>query len=253
MKKLLCTICTVLCMCVLLCACGQTEPSVGDLMYEKYGGIIDKLEAEDYEGALEDVQAMMPEPEIIEVRITPENFFDYYEIGFKDRSFVEKDAEGKILHLYPSIQESFVLKSEYVDRLIDEDEVEVGYTGDLAVKKMNIDWSTGVASLGDETYPNILQEYVDIENYERDLEHLDDIVTVISKTVSSIKNDYGYSSFEDINGEHSALIKQQYNPYFGRSVWWHVYNDITPEDDLYYLIVDNIQIVRAEGVLHLHS
>ena len=52
----------------------EPEPSIGDQMYEKYKSIIDKIEGENYDGAIEDIQAMKPEPVVQEVEITTDNF-----------------------------------------------------------------------------------------------------------------------------------------------------------------------------------
>lgn len=83
-----------------LCGCGAAaKPSVGDQMYEKYGSIIDKLEAGEYEKVIEEVTAMMPVPEEQTVTITLDNFSDYYELRY-DVPQVNRDSQGSFL---PSI------------------------------------------------------------------------------------------------------------------------------------------------------
>ena len=86
MKKYIAFLITII-MAVSIISCGgnnnkEPEPSIGDQMYEKYKSIIDKLEGENYDGAIEEIQAMKPAPAVQEVEITPENFFDYYDIVY---------------------------------------------------------------------------------------------------------------------------------------------------------------------------
>ena len=88
-------------MAVSIISCGgnnnkEPEPSIGDQMYEKYKSIIDKLEGENYDGAIEEIQAMKPAPTVQEVEITADNFFDYYDIVY-DENNIERDSDGNII------------------------------------------------------------------------------------------------------------------------------------------------------------
>ena len=105
-------------MTVSIVSCGgdtgkEPEPSIGDQMYEKYRTIIDKLEGENYDGAIEEIQAMKPAPVVPDVEITEDNFFDYYEIVYLENSF-DRNADGKIVSIDRRDYEfEFRLKDEY--------------------------------------------------------------------------------------------------------------------------------------------
>ncbi len=139
----------ILALLVPLCACGS-EPSRGDLMYEKYGTIIDMLEGENYDGAISQIREMKPKtpepeipmeipvtppgPEVLDVEITPDNFFDYYEYVDVEPEYTY-DAYGNIesITLYEGLY-SIRLKPEY--RLYDNNSITVGYTYQYCVADM---------------------------------------------------------------------------------------------------------------------
>lgn len=259
MKRLFAVI-LILAMALSLCACGETEPSMGDQMYEKYGALIDKLEAGDFEGAADSVFAMMPEgekyssvvgklkaedyegiiaeitemmpvpPETV-VEITPENFWDYYEIAY-EKPYTEKDAQGNITRMYPSNYCYFALKAPYSNIDFDRSSVEIGVIGDCKVRKIkNIDWTNGSYTLGNEYYEDIAQAII--------AQYIDDTKLSISTTATGALNIW----FE--NG----------TPYgcWHKDAWGWTSDQITPEDDfdMYVCDIDNVEIVRAEGTLVL--
>ena len=106
-----------------LCACGSAAPaapSIGDQMYEKYGSIIDKLEAGEYEKVIEEVTGMMPVPENKVVTITKDNFADFYELAY-DVNQINKDSAGNVLSMWYSGSSFYYnLKEEYRDKLVSD-------------------------------------------------------------------------------------------------------------------------------------
>ena len=104
MKRTLSAI-LVMILCLTLCACGasapaptpEPTPNSGELLYNKYSAIIDALEAEDYDGAAEALEALRPAPEVTEVEITMDNLWDYFEIVEKRNE--QTDAMGSLTHV----------------------------------------------------------------------------------------------------------------------------------------------------------
>ena len=112
-----------------LCACGSSEPipkpgenstaavEVREVekIPEKYAGLIERIEAGDYDGAVAMIDAMRPAPvipDIVEVTITMDNFFDYFEYKeYVDESLTMRDEAGNITGLF--VIHSYVLKDRY--------------------------------------------------------------------------------------------------------------------------------------------
>lgn len=90
MKKLFSAVCIST---VLLTGC-SSGPSKGDQMYEKYGKLIDALEAGNYEESLKAFMEYVPQPETEEVTLTKDNLYDYFELVVEPR--FEKDAHGNV-------------------------------------------------------------------------------------------------------------------------------------------------------------
>ena len=224
-----------------LCGCGAAaKPSVGDQMYEKYGSIIDKLEAGEYEKVIEEVTAMMPVPEEQTVTVTLDNFSDYYELRY-DVPQVNRDSQGKLSSVNYSGTFYYGLKEEYAARLVPESSyVEVGVTADCAVKKVDsIDWQTGDFTVGTQSFDNIKAE---IQNTYRDLP------VSVSATLSGEQALYG--------GEATALnygAFRQVKDTWG-TMW--ISGPMSPADntaDYYVFAPENIKILRAEGTLTLRG
>ena len=238
MKKAI-TIFFVLTIMFSLCACGATqtaEPSVGDLMYQKYGSIINKLEDEEYEAAIEEITGMMPEPEKTVVTITADNFYDYYKLYYSDQK-PEKDAQGNIVSIWGNQWFSFKLKDEFADKFVaEESQVEAGVTCYCAPRKIeNIDWSTGEMTFSEEIYDDILSEFN--QNLTPKIDP--NFSGTFSGKATLTPGDYG------------ALGT---NPIYKARVDWGSYWNMgrieANTDYTYYLLVpENIQIVRAEGTL----
>ncbi len=247
MKKLTALVC-ILAIALSFCACGQAAqpaeptpeptPSLGDQMYEKYGSIIDKLEAEEYQAAIDEISAMLPEPEITEVTITPENFWDYYELVTNDLPYIDKDATGKITECQPAWQYYLVLKQEYQNRLVSEGSgVEIGFTGETSMRRLTLDWESGTYTLGEEATDEIRDQI--ISDYNR---------------IFYWNNPYDGSISETATGAESIRLPVEQSCI---GLAWHYtvngwyYDSIYPdnEQELYGGKLVNVQIVRAEGTL----
>lgn len=99
---------------------------------EPYTAIIDALEAEDYDGALEAVEALRPAPEVTEVEITMDNLWDYFEITEKRNE--KTDAHGTVNDVWLSCV--FTLKEDF--KLVDGEryptDVAIGYEYTMKTK-----------------------------------------------------------------------------------------------------------------------
>ncbi len=134
MKKLTVLI-LVLAIALTLCACGETASVEKEVevpvIPDEYKDLIAAIESEDFDTAQKLLDAMKPVPEtppIKEVKITTENFFDYFEYvelpEFNRR--IEKDSNGDIKVLM--VNPAFVLRDEYKIAVesIDNSTVEAG-------------------------------------------------------------------------------------------------------------------------------
>ncbi len=129
----------ILSLCLGLCACGEPQviekevevEKIVEVVPEKYQGLIDALEAEDYDGAQAALDALKPVPKtppIKEVKITTENFFDYFEYKEfpEENLWPEKDSAGILVSV--SAFSGYYLKEEYTiaEERFEECKVEAG-------------------------------------------------------------------------------------------------------------------------------
>ena len=125
-------------------AASGTEDPAGEEgtvdLAEKYSEIITHLENEEYDEAIEAINAMRPEPETETVSITLDNWQEYF--SFVDDYRYEYDAQGAISETNYLIL--FQLKEEYQDRLVSMNGT-VGYEyGDYVPHKVtSIDKENG--------------------------------------------------------------------------------------------------------------
>lgn len=126
------------CAAFLFAGCSSSY-SKGDQMYEKYGKLIDALEAGDYDCSVRAFNEYLPQPETEEVTLTKDNLFDYYELDVDveyrrdDRGRVRTMLESVFLKLRPEFENIAVIENghisyEYVYRcyLISEMDPEEG-------------------------------------------------------------------------------------------------------------------------------
>ena len=93
----------------------EEETEVSDLPdeYDQFKDILDALVAEDYDTAQALIEELKPKPEVVEVKITKDNFLDYfkYTSDFKPARYIEKNSKGKVVGFY--LNPGYVLKDEY--------------------------------------------------------------------------------------------------------------------------------------------
>ena len=213
-----------------------TEPSVAEQMYEKYGSIITKLEGENYDGAIEEIEAMKPASVVQEVEITPDNFYDYYDIIYREND-ISRDSDGRITRIYKWDNEfSFVLKDEYKLDENEDNTILVGVTGDYDLKKIeDVDFETGEITLGDEVFDEYKAEIV-----ESNKEWANAGSALLS--VTSEGTDVIYCNA-------SLVVDERWN---NEGYGWISNLDISPTDYEGYVFAPvNIEISRAEGTLHI--
>lgn len=216
----------------------EPEPSIGDQMYEKYKTIIDKLEGENYDGAIEDIQAMKPAPTIQEVEITKDNFYDYYDIVYEEDG-IERDSDGKIVAIDKSDRYfSFKLKDEYSLDDNEDNTIAIGVTCGYDLKKIeNVDFETGKITLADDNINEQMDEILEIAK-----DWIDDPSTSLSVTCEGSWEIPCYNA-PGITGSRWFEDEQG---------WDATYDEITPNDHEGYVFVPaDIQITRAEGTLHI--
>ena len=131
MKKIISTI-LLISLCFTLCACSDVKQEVYDTLkagydevtakydelkskVDKYSTVIEALEKEDYDGAVEAVNAMRPAPKYKEIVITLSNYSDYFEVepnlpDFKKDSFGNPD--------FFTIFGYVKLKDQYYEKLV---------------------------------------------------------------------------------------------------------------------------------------
>ena len=247
MKKVIATI-LILSLTLPLCACGasaseptpEPTPNPAEVLYEKYAGIIDALEAEDYDGAIAQISEMKPAPEIIEVTITPENILDYFD--FEEGSDVlERDAEGNITSFWKSWSYGFRLKKEYQDKVLSDQSraLEVGITGHYTFRHVeSMDMKTGERVLSVETNDELFEQFK--KNYAQ--AHPEE------GTELSASNSSTNIVYLSISGSAINQVWAKDNTWYGG--WKSMFN--FPADngiDMFQVVLKDFEIVRADGLL----
>lgn len=215
----------------------EPEPSIGDQMYEKYKTIIDKIEGENYDGAIEEIQAMKPAPSVQEVEITKDNFFDYYDIVYRENN-IERDSDGKITTINKWDNEfMFELKDEYTFDTNEDNTIVIGVTAEYDLKKIeNVDFETGEITLGDDIFDEYEDEIVESTKEWTKEESVRMSETCEGPNLIICNNLPGVCGFRWVKGEYG---------------WEELYG-ITPDDYEGYVFVPvDIQITRTEGTLHI--
>lgn len=199
----------------------------------KYPDIEEKLSSGDYEGAIQLIINMMPEPETEEIELTLDNWNDYYTIE-EEKQF-EKKADGSIKEIYSSY--ILKLKPEYEEKYIySENPINVG---------IEIEWNTYSVSIVDKytgEYTLVDPIYEDVGYYSAN--ELKDSMT-----------DYSYKD--------TSVMVELYESCFLESItFWKVSNEgevggslnIENFEDYYvYAIVPSFKIVNVNGTLSLYK
>lgn len=156
-----------------LCACGRTAPvkegpSEKEILYDKYENLITQLESEDYDGARAIIDEMQPAPKIIEVELTMDNLYDYFELKGV-YMYATKDADGQIIALdkHPAL----VLNCKYTfpdpDNYEQAVELGVKYHEELFIAA-NIDfesWSYDTLKMIDSSSQSISADFFPYNGY----------------------------------------------------------------------------------------
>ena len=191
---------------------------------EKYSEIITHLENEEYDEAIEAINAMRPEPETETVSITLDNWQEYF--SFVDDYRYEYDAQGAITETYYGIR--FQLKEEYQNRLVSMNGT-VGYEYDDYVphKITSIDKESG--SFEDEVSDGGPEETV--YEGESTSEELSSSVYICTADV------YQYKESENMDYHGGPLFIKDADDYSNQWIYY-------PEE---------INIVRIEGEMVLNK
>ena len=245
MKRLL-SLCLLLALIFSLCVPSVSASALSpDEIQEKYGPLIDALEAEDYETAVAEFGKLVGTPEMDAgsgtdnqvsedrevIELTTENFLDYFEL-VQDGNYIDRDSSGKIKSIYPGTYR-YVLKEEYRERFSWEtEEMTLGFIAKVdSFYRAKIDWDTGTFTLGDKADKN---------------------------TRKAIKKDCKYSTSKldsQVTGYDSFYICSPDFFYLYRSSgfkWW-TSGPAEPKDKTkYYIDTWNIEIVNVSGTLILH-
>ena len=190
---------------------------------EKYSEIITHLENEEYDEAIEAINAMRPEPETETVSITLDNWQEYF--SFVDDYRYEYDAQGAITETYYDI--CFQLKEEYQDRLVSLNGT-VGYEYEYVPHKItSIDKETGSFEV-EESNGGPVDNY-----YEGNLESTSEELSSSVYICTAIT----YQEIEDMSHSGPAILIKDADEY--RNKW------------IYY--PEEINIVRIEGEMVLNK
>ena len=244
---------------IFLCACNNTIDSGEYEKYSKYDNLIDSLENGNYEEAISEVSRIaeengynlekneiptsevlieepeeLEEPQIIEVEINNENFFDYYDVVYNEDEFV-LDAEGNISEIQPR-KDTFYYKLKDKYSIVDENSmVSIGYTVKYqAFDLVSADFATGEYLFSDT--PNTSRE---MNKYGGVPES--DSKTVKGKDVIYPSLYFGLGIFSTEAGSTTqgsiSISKDKYDNYLFLTM-------VRPVD---------YELVRAEGILYLSS
>ena len=174
---------------------------------------------------------MKPKPVETVVSITPENFWDYYEIVYAE-TLPTKDAFGNITEIFPVEWFSVNLKAGYnID--YERSNVEIGVTCDHRLHKLeSVDWDTGEITLSEKTY----------DDFAEKISESDSLCTLTTSATS-----VGNYSF-NIDFSYVMLY-----PCWSRvkdGGWTNGYHLKRGENREFYVFdIENFTIVRAEGTL----
>ena len=228
MKKLV-SLCLLIALICSLCATGASAAALSPAeLYEKYAPILDALEAEDYDAALDEIWGIMPAVEYEEVVITPKNIFEYYEV-VTEEPYIERDSTGAITYIWPG---NYLLriKEDYKDRVDwEQSMVTVGVTAKKTLYRAKIDWETGELKLGDKIDSDL----------RKNLKKSGLLETKLDTTQSG-----SYSIY--LGGDGFYFKHPEYKS------WWR--SSITPDlkkAKTYVATFSDLEIVRTEGSLFI--
>ena len=158
------SLCLLIALVCSLCATGVSASALSsEELLEKYGALIDAIEADDYDAAADAFDLFFAAPADEEeedeeeeeagvetIELNADNFLDYYEWVYLKDGYVERNSSGKIKSLSAG-RYAFVLKDEYKDRYsYESSEITVGVIAKLSsIYRAKINWETGAIKRGD--------------------------------------------------------------------------------------------------------
>ena len=232
MKKLV-SACLLIALVCSLCATGVFASALSpEELYEKYAPVIDALEAEDYDAAVEAIDALQPVVEYEAVEITPENFFDYFEIQQGEAQKVTmRDGEERIL---PGGLE-VVMKEGVRERLNRKDStLTIGVKAKKDFYRAKIDAETGEVKLGDK------MDSKDKKALKKSASWWE------SKVDTQIEVFYGDGYFNSWLDSDAFWYKdKQYN------YWTNEPAQLGSKTKYYQVVYRDIELVNAVGTLYL--
>lgn len=168
---LLATVCSL---CVFAPSAAALSGEEAEALCEKYAPIIDALEAGDYSAALDAVWEMKPPVEYEAVEITPENFFDYFEIQQAEPE-IYRYADGSIKRIWPG--SLVIVMKEDVQKRVNwtDSKLKATVKGKYTLYRAKVDFETGEITLGDKMDSKTKKEFkkqaswFDL-NFSRDVE-----------------------------------------------------------------------------------
>ena len=250
MKKLV-SLCLLIALLCSICVTGVSASALSsEEIMEKYGALIEALEAEDYDAATEEFVKLLPEPETATepdadsepvtdsgvsaekevIELTVDNFFDYFEFVQRENS-IERDSSGKIKSIYPGWYQ-LVLKEEYRNRYSWESgEITVGFIAKVdSYYRAKIDWETGEVTLGDKASKDIRKAIKKNCKYS------------VAKQDSQVT---GYDSFYICSPDFFYLYRSS------GFKWWTTGAAEPGKDTKYYTDTWNVEVVNVSGTLIL--
>lgn len=232
MKRILALILLLALVCS-LCVFAPTAAALSDeeaeALYEKYGPILDALEEGDYSTALDAVWEMKPPIEFEPVEITPENVYDYFEIGL-DNPRIERFSDGSIKEIWPG-SVYLALKEDFTRRLDWENSnINVTVKGKKALYRAKIDWETGEVTLGDKMDSKVKKDMK---------KHFDWFQFNIEEQIQEIFSKYYFAG--------DAFIYKD-----PKDKYWTMNPAVPGLDAKYYQSVySDVEITAASGTLYL--
>ena len=139
----------------------KTDSEAKTDLTEKYKDILEALENEEYDKAIDLISAMKPEPETEVVKIDLNNWTEYFSVEIENEN-LNYDAMKNIISESESM--NLVIKPEYKERIISvngEVGAEVEYE-DLVYKVINVNKETGsyeTEAMDIDAYKSIWSEY----------------------------------------------------------------------------------------------
>ena len=216
---------------IALCACGKTTVIEKEIevpvVPDKYKDLIAAIEAEDFETAQKLLDVMKPVPEsppIVEVKITAENFFDYFEyVEFpEDNTTIDRDSAGNVAGIWA--KSGFYLKEIYTIAAEKNDECKV----EIGVK-----------------YNCLMSRYAQNE-----------ITIDLENRSYTINKKLGYAESIDLLSNGECYLLTDAGPYsyripIGRTT--QLANDTVNGGIICIIDIDSFELAFASGLLYLYG